>query len=155
MADRDSMMSLEQLDPSPVEETPVNYQGDGYFPPKDDDSNTGKSTSSLGLSNHSTLWYLNKVQQYSTYLFSAFSTAHIANTSIIPLVTRSVPASESFLLLTRRTSCSMGSIPSAIRLTHTSILSRRPLRTSPHHRPCLRTRPLRPRHSALSTQPQF
>lgn len=103
MADRESTISLEELEPSPVEETPASFKGDGYFPPKDE-SNNGKSTSRLGLSNHSTLWYLNQVQKYSTYLFSAFAGAHIANTSIIPLVTQSVPASESFLLLTRRTS---------------------------------------------------
>ena len=102
MADRESTFSLEELEPSPVEETPAQFKGDGYFPP--DSNSNGKSTGShVGLSNHSTLWYLNQVQKYSTYLFSAFAGAHIANTSIIPLVTQSVPASESFLLLTRRT----------------------------------------------------
>lgn len=103
MEHRESSFSLEELEPSPVEETPADFKGDGYFPAKDEERK-GNSASQLGLSNHSTLWYLNQVQKYSTYLFSAFAGAHIANTSIIPLVTQSVPASESFLLLTRRTS---------------------------------------------------
>jgi Protein of unknown function (DUF1691) len=42
-----------------------------------------------------------RTQKYSTYAFSVFSLMHIANTSIIPLITRSVPQSESYLLLTR------------------------------------------------------
>lgn len=41
------------------------------------------------------------IQRYSSYAFTAFATLHITNTSIIPLITRSVPASEKFLLLTR------------------------------------------------------
>ena len=40
-------------------------------------------------------------EQYSTYAFGAFAAAHIANTSLIPLLTQSVPASEPYLLLTR------------------------------------------------------
>jgi hypothetical protein len=41
------------------------------------------------------------IQKYSTYPPTAFFILHLANTSLIPLVTRSVPASESYLLLTR------------------------------------------------------
>lgn len=42
-----------------------------------------------------------RIQRYSTYALSIFTGLHIANTSIIPLVTRSVPASEGYLLLAR------------------------------------------------------
>lgn len=41
------------------------------------------------------------LQRYSTYPPTAFFVLHFANTSLIPLVTRSVPASEPYLLLTR------------------------------------------------------
>ena len=41
------------------------------------------------------------IQRYSTYPPTAFFILHLANTSLIPLVTRSVSASESYLLLTR------------------------------------------------------
>ena len=41
------------------------------------------------------------LQKYSTYPPTAFLILHFANTALIPLVTRSVPASEPYLLLTR------------------------------------------------------
>lgn len=40
-------------------------------------------------------------QKYSTYPPTFFIALHFANTALIPLATRSVPASESYLLLTR------------------------------------------------------
>lgn len=43
------------------------------------------------------------IQRYSTYPPSMFIALHAANTSIIPLIMRSVPASEKYLLLTRPT----------------------------------------------------
>lgn len=42
-----------------------------------------------------------RIQKYSSYTFTVFTAFHIANTSLIPLVTKSVPNSESYLLLTR------------------------------------------------------
>jgi hypothetical protein len=42
-----------------------------------------------------------RLQRYSSYVFGIYATFHITNTSIIPLITRSVPASETYLLLTR------------------------------------------------------
>lgn len=42
-----------------------------------------------------------RIQRYSSYAFSLFGSLHLATTSIIPLVARSVPASESYLLLAR------------------------------------------------------
>ena len=41
------------------------------------------------------------MQKYSSYAFTIFASFHIANTSIIPLLTRSVPESSRYLLLTR------------------------------------------------------
>lgn len=40
-------------------------------------------------------------QRYSTYPPTAFFVLHLTNTSLIPLLTRSVPSSEPYLLLTR------------------------------------------------------
>ena len=44
---------------------------------------------------------VSQIQRYSSYTFSAFLAAHVANTSLIPLATRSVPTSDTYLLLTR------------------------------------------------------
>ncbi|EMC92864.1 hypothetical protein BAUCODRAFT_264308 [Baudoinia panamericana UAMH 10762] len=98
--DRDS--GLLELEPSPVEDTPQEIK-DGYFGSTDDTENPAqpKRSATLGLSQHSPVWYLSRIQKYSSYVFTAFGLAHITNTSIIPLVTRSVPESERYLLLTR------------------------------------------------------
>ncbi|KAI9795620.1 MAG: hypothetical protein M1833_006941 [Piccolia ochrophora] len=90
---------LQELEPSPVD-SPADHQDEEYFHPKDAPSYP-KSSSSLGLSGHNAIYYLTRIQRYSSYTFSAFLTFHITNTSIIPLVTRSVPASDPYLLLTR------------------------------------------------------
>jgi hypothetical protein len=42
-----------------------------------------------------------RLQRYSSYVFTIYTTFHITNTSLIPLITQSVPASERYLLLTR------------------------------------------------------
>jgi hypothetical protein len=42
-----------------------------------------------------------RIQKYSSLMFSVFASIHLANTSLIPLIARSVPASESYLLLAR------------------------------------------------------
>lgn len=42
-----------------------------------------------------------RIQRYSSYTFSLFASLHLATTSVIPLLARSVPASESYLLLAR------------------------------------------------------
>jgi hypothetical protein len=98
MADRDTI-TLRELEPSPVEETPSNTQPGEYFP--DVSPSPPHRTNTLGLSQHSPIWYLTRIQKYSSYVFSAFTVAHIANTSLIPLATRSVGASEPYILLTR------------------------------------------------------
>ena len=100
----DNPISLQQLDPSPVDDDLSNdnsyfTSSDKPFPPP---SLTRSSTSSLGLSGgHSTVFYLTRIQRYSSYISSIFLTFHLTNNAIIPLITRSVPASEPYLLLTR------------------------------------------------------
>jgi Protein of unknown function (DUF1691) len=42
-----------------------------------------------------------RLQKFSSYAFTVFASFHITNTSIIPLITRSIPTSETYLLLTR------------------------------------------------------
>lgn len=42
-----------------------------------------------------------RVQRISSYAMSIFTSLHLCNVSLIPAVTRSVPASESYLLMTR------------------------------------------------------
>lgn len=42
-----------------------------------------------------------RIQRYSSYTLAIFTSLHFSTTSIIPLLTRSVPASESYLLLAR------------------------------------------------------
>ncbi|CAK7215930.1 hypothetical protein SEUCBS140593_002694 [Sporothrix eucalyptigena] len=60
------------------------------------------TTSALGLSQgHGSIYYLSRIQRYSSYAFTIFSSVHLATASLIPLATRSVPASESYLLLAR------------------------------------------------------
>ena len=44
---------------------------------------------------------VSRVQRYSSITFSIFTSIHLANTSLIPLLTRSVPASETYLLQAR------------------------------------------------------
>ncbi|PSK56035.1 hypothetical protein B9Z65_4913 [Elsinoe australis] len=90
--------SMVELEPSPVEDTPREQKSD-YFAPL---ASTSNNTTFLGLSlSRSPSWYLIKAQKYSSYAFTAFLSMHITNTSLIPLITQSVPASEPYLLLTR------------------------------------------------------
>lgn len=44
---------------------------------------------------------MTRIQRYSSYTFGLFGALHLATTSLIPLAARSVPASESYLLLAR------------------------------------------------------
>ncbi|KAK1074087.1 hypothetical protein LTR74_001334 [Friedmanniomyces endolithicus] len=103
MADYDrNNNGLQELEPSPVEESPLGSKED-YFPSQNTPSNPPQNlqTSTLGLSQHSPIWYLTRIQRYSSYVFTAYGVAHIVNTSIIPLLTASVPESNRYLLLTR------------------------------------------------------
>ncbi|KXT10225.1 hypothetical protein AC579_2954 [Pseudocercospora musae] len=95
MSELDRLESgMHELEPIPTDDLPNDANEKPPAAPR-------RSTTGLGLSQHSAIWYLARVQKYSTYVFSAFATMHITNTSIIPLITQSVPASEPYLLLTR------------------------------------------------------
>lgn len=47
------------------------------------------------------LLVVRRAQRYSSYVFTVYAAFHITNTSILPLLTRSVPEASRFLLLTR------------------------------------------------------
>ncbi|POS86881.1 hypothetical protein EPUL_001435 [Erysiphe pulchra] len=89
-------ISLQQLDPEPV--------GFYQYDQKDylNDSPLLPSWSHpVGLSSGNGAAKITQLQRFSSYAFTIFAGFHITNTSLIPLLTRSVPASESYLLLTR------------------------------------------------------
>lgn len=72
MADIDRE-SLQVIDPSPVEETPSTAEKQSYFPSTSDNP---KATHHLGLSSqHSSIWYLSRIQKYSSYVFTTFAAA--------------------------------------------------------------------------------
>ncbi|KAI1437884.1 hypothetical protein GGR50DRAFT_611927 [Xylaria sp. CBS 124048] len=104
-ASRDSMISMEELEPSPIDTPDDTLE----FPPLDQDlmssstSSPARSLSSLGLSGRGRgpIFYLTRIQRYSSYTFTFFAGLHFANTSLIPLAFRSVPYAEPFLLMTR------------------------------------------------------
>ncbi|PGH22997.1 hypothetical protein AJ80_02912 [Polytolypa hystricis UAMH7299] len=107
-----SILSLQELDPSPVDEWTPDLESGEYFPDsaaadsnKKPLNNSSPSRSSfanlLGLSGRGVDYWLTAIQKYSTYPPTFFLTLHLTNTSLIPLITRSIPSSEPFLLLTR------------------------------------------------------
>ncbi|KAJ5468712.1 hypothetical protein N7475_006464 [Penicillium sp. IBT 31633x] len=100
--DTKSIISMQELDPSPVDEA-SDIESGAYFPRPTSPTQhgTGFSAPKLGLSGHHWDSWLTGIQKYSTYPPTAFFILHLANTSLIPLLTRTVPASESYLLLTR------------------------------------------------------
>ncbi|KAJ5208107.1 hypothetical protein N7449_002486 [Penicillium cf. viridicatum] len=100
--DTKSIISLQELDPSPVHDS-LDVESGEYFPraASPTQHGVGISIPKLGLSGHRWDSWLTGIQKYSTYPPTAFFILHLANTSLIPLMTRSVPASESYLLLTR------------------------------------------------------
>ncbi|KAI1119858.1 hypothetical protein F5Y10DRAFT_147566 [Nemania abortiva] len=103
---QETLASLVHLDPAPIDT-------EKELPPLPEDSiesstsnimsPTQTSTSSLGLSGsgRGPIFYLTRIQRYSSYTFTFFAGLHFANTSLIPLIYRSVPYSEPFLLMTR------------------------------------------------------
>ncbi|KAF5021086.1 hypothetical protein F66182_6875 [Fusarium sp. NRRL 66182] len=128
---RASMLSLQQLDPSPIDSPPVDTgidrrdlgppprgSDDGYEIVDADDMDDGASTikapstGAPGLSASTSLntgaatgpgpiFYLMRIQKFSSYAMGLFTSLHLANVSLIPAVTRSVPGSETYLLMTR------------------------------------------------------
>ncbi|KAB2575965.1 hypothetical protein BFW01_g2602 [Lasiodiplodia theobromae] len=103
-SDAASVFSLELLEPSPVDDTPYENEK-SYFPdelpPEDPPPKLLGRSTTLGLSGRGPAFYLTRIQKYSSYAFSVFAAAHITNTALIPLATRSIAASDTYLLLTR------------------------------------------------------
>ncbi|KAG9192810.1 hypothetical protein G6011_11544 [Alternaria panax] len=103
------VMGLTQVDPSPVEDTPMEFREKGYFPDQERPEKETEemrgirrvNTLGLRLGDRGTAWWLLRIQKYSSYTFTAFAALHITNVSIIPLATRSVLESNRYLLLTR------------------------------------------------------
>ncbi|KAH7400821.1 hypothetical protein DE146DRAFT_654062 [Phaeosphaeria sp. MPI-PUGE-AT-0046c] len=103
------VMGLTEVDPSPVEETPIEYREKSYFPDQQQGESWGPGASGvkkpgtlgLKLGDHGAIWWLTRTQKYSSYAFTIFTSFHIANTSLIPLLTRSLPSANRSLLLTR------------------------------------------------------
>ncbi|KAI0389583.1 hypothetical protein F5Y17DRAFT_448476 [Xylariaceae sp. FL0594] len=108
--DKDSQepfISLQQLDPSPIDTPDREFSAspeDALASPTSTSSSPlSRSASSLGLSGHGhgPIFYLTRIQRYSSYTFTFFAGLHLTNTSLIPMLYRSVPYSEPFLLMTR------------------------------------------------------
>ncbi|KAI1765683.1 DUF1691-domain-containing protein [Hypoxylon sp. FL1150] len=104
-ASEETLVSLLQLDPSPIDASVYNKE----LPPLPEEESQSSnpsisaSTSTLGLSGsgRGPIYYLSRIQRYSSYTFTFFAGLHVANTSIFPLVYQSVPYSEPFLLMAR------------------------------------------------------
>ncbi|KAJ1324290.1 dimethylguanosine tRNA methyltransferase-like protein [Microdochium nivale] len=120
----DTLVSMLQLDPRPMDNDDDDDDGLSTVSEEFLESSTAslkshttastfkspgrtspKRTSSLGLSGsgngRSSIYYLTRIQRYSSYTFTVFAGLHLANTSIIPLIYQSVPSSEPFLLMAR------------------------------------------------------
>ncbi|KAI4866490.1 DUF1691-domain-containing protein [Hypoxylon rubiginosum] len=105
-ASEETLISLLQLDPAPMDNASI-Y--DKELPPLPEEASQSSnhsinaSTSTLGLSGsgHGPIYYLSRIQRYSSYTFTFFAGIHLANTSIFPLVYQSVPYSEPFLVMAR------------------------------------------------------
>lgn len=114
-ASQETMISLLQLDPQPIIESPSQEKPLPPLPEENLDESTGSlrsqptygssstHSSALGLSgsNHGAVYYLTRIQRYSSYTFTAFAGLHFVNTSLIPLIYQNVPYSEPFLLMAR------------------------------------------------------
>ncbi|KAL2816767.1 N2,N2-dimethylguanosine tRNA methyltransferase [Aspergillus granulosus] len=101
--DTKSIYSMQELDPSPVDESFPDADSEDYSLPKYQPPSSTRNFewSSLGLRGQNWDAWLSAIQRYSTYPPTLFATLHFANTSLIPLATRSVPKSDNYLLLTR------------------------------------------------------
>ncbi|KAI0599510.1 hypothetical protein F4775DRAFT_113281 [Biscogniauxia sp. FL1348] len=101
MASQETLISLLHLDPTPMDNASI-YEKD--LPPlPDEEKTTSSTTASLGLSGsrRGPIYYLTRIQRYSSYTFAFFAGLHLTSTAVIPLIYRSVPYSEPFLLLSR------------------------------------------------------
>lgn len=102
-----TFISLLQLDPAPMETPP---ETDKDLPPlpleapgRRASTVSGPTAGGLGLGagGHGAMYYLARVQRYSSYAMSVFTSLHLASVSLIPFATRSVAGSETYLLMAR------------------------------------------------------
>ncbi|KAL5335668.1 N2,N2-dimethylguanosine tRNA methyltransferase [Aspergillus crustosus] len=100
--DAQSIISMQELDPSPLDEGTPDIDSENFVPNYQPVSGARiPGWSSLGLRGYNWDSWLAAIQRYSTCPPTLFAMLHFANTSLIPIVTRSVPESDSYLLLTR------------------------------------------------------
>jgi len=52
-----SYISMREVEPSPVDETPAEYHEESYFPDKDNSTSSPGSSTTLGLGNHGPAYY--------------------------------------------------------------------------------------------------
>ncbi|KAK4143591.1 uncharacterized protein C8A04DRAFT_28786 [Dichotomopilus funicola] len=109
-ASQSTLVSLLEIDPAPMDSPNANKDDplleentDGSLADSSPSLHSASTSTSLGLSGsgHGAIYYLTRIQRYSSYAFSVFGALHLATTSLIPLAARSVAASESYLLLAR------------------------------------------------------
>ncbi|KAI0130462.1 hypothetical protein BJ170DRAFT_731926 [Xylariales sp. AK1849] len=115
-ASQETLVSLLQLDPTPMDTASLYEKELPPLPEEDRDiesstatlrsqptSSSTNSGSTLGLSGSGggSVYYLTRIQRYSSYTFTFFAGLHITNTSLLPLLYNSVPYSEPFLLSAR------------------------------------------------------
>ncbi|PKS12382.1 hypothetical protein jhhlp_000586 [Lomentospora prolificans] len=109
---RETLGSLLQLDPAPIDAEAIAANSEKPLPslpddsadrnpdpesrPAKDEESTPPRRTSAGP-----IFFLSRLQRYSSFTLSIFTSIHLANTSLIPLFTRSVPASETYLLQAR------------------------------------------------------
>ncbi|KAG5922920.1 hypothetical protein E4U42_005142 [Claviceps africana] len=107
---------LLELDPSPMDSPSIaSLDSDVLLSDESEDGGrmgvvprettlSGGTARAPGLHGHggrSAIFYLTRLQKYSSYAMGLFTGLHLANVSLIPAMTRTVPGSEAFLLMTR------------------------------------------------------
>ncbi|KAG6009371.1 hypothetical protein E4U21_002681 [Claviceps maximensis] len=117
----DTRSTLLQLDPSPIDSPSTStIDTDILFSDDADDkeprqvsdaaslprnatlrAGTARAPGLSGHGGHGAIFYLTRLQKYSSYAMGIFTALHMTNVSLIPAVTRTVPGSETYLLMTR------------------------------------------------------
>ncbi|KAM0425012.1 hypothetical protein ACHAPT_009813 [Fusarium lateritium] len=64
-------------------------------------ANLASSSASGATTGPGPIFYLMRIQKFSSYAMGLFTSLHLANVSLIPAITRSVAGSETYLLMTR------------------------------------------------------
>ncbi|KAF4119458.1 Protein of unknown function (DUF1691) [Geosmithia morbida] len=106
--------SLAFVDPAPIEMIEVDDEekqstqdterlDSSHTSHEDDPAPHTGSTVTLGLSGlgRGAVYYLTRIQKYSSYAMSIFTSLHLCNVSLIPAATGSIDASETYFLMTR------------------------------------------------------